>query len=338
MPLDKAKEMIGGVVKIGKNFFKVVARKKDELFLILLMGAGTVASAQTDTIKYELPGDGTLVKNGVVVDASEELDTLPYNTVWKFTKTGGSADIYTNSSDCDIKSNEACSAETVVINSKADESSPDNLARFDLEDGNYNAIFDGWTVLEDVGNPLGMLSFDVTVTPDSILYDYVTGSEVNVDHVEAQARDGESDFQTVKEEKYEKNAFGGHKHHIAIALEEFIDKTNAVPGETMYGRLKSVDHDGKTVFYKKVIFRLKNDGTIDEESIIIYPNPASDKALIKNTNEKQKIQTIEVFNTMRERVKKVQGKSLDVRDLPPGLYILRITTKNGKVITKKLVV
>ncbi|HEB62585.1 MAG TPA: T9SS type A sorting domain-containing protein, partial [Bacteroidetes bacterium] len=201
-----------------------------------------------------------------------------------------------------------------------------------------NSCSEGRTV-EVVDNlPIELYNFDVTVTPDSILYDYVTGSEVNVDHVESQARDGESDFQTVKEEKYEKNVLGGRKHHIAIALEEFIDKTNAVPGETMYGRLKSVDRDGKTVFYKKVSFRLKNDGTIDEKSIIIYPNPASDEVHLKNTKEKQKIQMIEVFNTMSERVKKVQGKSLDVRDLPSGTYILRITTKNGKVITKKLVV
>ena len=338
MPLDTAKEMVGKVVKIGKNFFKVVARKKNELSLILLMGAGTVASAQTDTIKYELPGDGTLVKNGVVVDASEELDTLPYNTVWKFTKTGGNVALYTDSGDCDIKSNEACTAETNIINSKANTSSPDNLAHFHLEDGNYNVIYGNTVVLVDVGNPLGMLSFDVTVTPDSILYDYVTGSEVNVDHVEAQARDGESDFQTIKEEEYEKNVLGGRKHHIAIALEEFIDKTNAIPGETMYGRLKSVDYDGKTVFYKKVSFRLKKDKTIDEKSIIIYPNPASDKVHVKNTNEKQEVQTIDVFNTLNKKVKQVQGKSLDVKDLPFGTYILRITLKNGKVITKKLVV
>ena len=69
--------------------------------LVLLVGGAIVAKGQSDTIKYELPGDGTLVKNGVVVDASTELDTLPYDIAWKFVKTGGNANAYATSADCE---------------------------------------------------------------------------------------------------------------------------------------------------------------------------------------------------------------------------------------------
>lgn len=70
----------------------------------------------------------------------------------------------------------------------------------------------------------------------------------------------------------------------------------------------------------------------------IYPNPVTGNKLYITTEKSQEKQ-VEVYNVLGKKVlsAKLIGKELDVSDLTPGIYILRI--KEGKDhATKKIVV
>lgn len=70
----------------------------------------------------------------------------------------------------------------------------------------------------------------------------------------------------------------------------------------------------------------------------IYPNPVNGgKVFI--TSEKNQAKQVEVYNVLGKLIlsAKLIGKELDVSDLTPGIYILKITEGNAQA-TRKLVV
>ena len=75
-------------------------------------------------------------------------------------------------------------------------------------------------------------------------------------------------------------------------------------------------------------------GIVEEaESIDVYPNPANDKVAIEGIG----IAEIEVYNTLGQLVKNVQGTNeISVAGLPEGVYVLRITDDKGNAFTERL--
>lgn len=71
----------------------------------------------------------------------------------------------------------------------------------------------------------------------------------------------------------------------------------------------------------------------EAESIDVYPNPANDKVTIEGIG----IAEIEVYNTLGQLVKNVQGANeISVAGLPEGVYVLRITDEKGNAFTERL--
>lgn len=69
-------------------------------------------------------------------------------------------------------------------------------------------------------------------------------------------------------------------------------------------------------------------------SVDVYPNPASDYI---NINTKEKIKSVYLYNASGIRVGKYSdSKSIDIKSLPKGTYLVNINTEKGN-ITKKII-
>lgn len=75
---------------------------------------------------------------------------------------------------------------------------------------------------------------------------------------------------------------------------------------------------------------------VEEESTMVYPNPATDMVNIQAEN----VQSVEIINMQGQLVKMEVGEvnSISVKDLANGIYTLKLTTENGvsmhKIIKK----
>lgn len=109
---------------------------------------------------------------------------------------------------------------------------------------------------------------------------------------------------------------------------------NPVNGENLY-RLKMVDLD-QTYAYSRIISITLEVGY----KLSVFPNPTSDVVKIETSNGAS-VQKVEVYSLIGKLVKEVvspKGGEISVQQLPSGMYMLRITTSNGSVETRKVVV
>ena len=74
------------------------------------------------------------------------------------------------------------------------------------------------------------------------------------------------------------------------------------------------------------------------EGLSIYPNPVTGSK-VYITSKKNSVKEIEVYNVLGKKVlsARITGKELDVAELTPGIYILKIKEGNDQA-TRKLVV
>jgi len=82
------------------------------------------------------------------------------------------------------------------------------------------------------------------------------------------------------------------------------------------------------------------DFTNNNDDVILYPNPASDKFQIKS--EKLKVKSIEIFTLQGQVVMNAlsQNKNtveLDVSSLSKGIYLVKIQCEKN-IVNKKIVV
>lgn len=80
---------------------------------------------------------------------------------------------------------------------------------------------------------------------------------------------------------------------------------------------------------------------VTSDNVRVYPNPASSFITVEQA-ARQQVQQVELLNRHGQLVLKEQVQDrvvrLDVRQLPAGMYILRITSTNGSVVKKISVV
>ncbi|MCF8296440.1 MAG: T9SS type A sorting domain-containing protein [Saprospiraceae bacterium] len=86
-----------------------------------------------------------------------------------------------------------------------------------------------------------------------------------------------------------------------------------------------------------------NELGISNQELIIYPNPANTRLNIEleNFNSNEKLEIL-IFNSLGKLVKtkviKASQKSLDVSDLPQGLYIIAIKSENEIIAMDRFVI
>jgi hypothetical protein len=101
-------------------------------------------------------------------------------------------------------------------------------------------------------------------------------------------------------------------------------------------RLKMVDKDGTFAFSKirNVEFDLKTGYTL-------FPNPVSDKLNFKSTEDWNSVATIKIYNAQGVEVytsPSVPVKEVDVKDLPSGTYVVKLSRKSRQSRSYKVII
>ena len=102
-------------------------------------------------------------------------------------------------------------------------------------------------------------------------------------------------------------------------------------------------YDYNSNHYDLFAFKIDENGTLGTDEIIVedlasvYPNPANASVTVTGEDLKQ----IEVINTLGQRLatRHVEGSkvTIDIGNLPVGVFFLGITDENGKYCVRKLV-
>lgn len=70
------------------------------------------------------------------------------------------------------------------------------------------------------------------------------------------------------------------------------------------------------------------------QNVEIYPNPVND---ILNIKTQGTVKLVEIFNTSGAKVKEEKSTTIDMKKLPTGIYMVKITDSEGKTNTKKII-
>lgn len=183
--------------------------------------------------------------------------------------------------------------------------------------------------------PIDLLSFDAYPKAKSITLKFVTASEVNNRGFEIQRSLSPPEF---------KNIGWVDGHGTTSEIHEYsFDDRDVVPNNTYYYRLKQIDFDGKSEFSEIVAAKITGSNFF----MNVIPNPYSGKTNITFSLESEADVSIEVLNTMGQRVAildqgmKAKGDyrydfSAKEKGYATGMYTVRVTV-NGEVHSKRIV-
>ncbi len=125
----------------------------------------------------------------------------------------------------------------------------------------------------------------------------------------------------------------GKGNSASSSYYETFDK-NPLYGQSFY-KLENTDFDGH-VYFSPVV--MVNDGNLADQ-VSFYPNPASTHVIISFSGTQP--YTIQVFNSAGQLMKvvtnNVLSKTLNVSDLPTGVYFIQIMV-GGSIQTKEVIV
>lgn len=190
-----------------------------------------------------------------------------------------------------------------------------------------NGCTDTLTAFKDCAMPVTLIDFSGAKVENTIALKWNTAEETNSDHFDVQRSADGRNWATIGIQKSQGESY-------ALVNYAFVDKKPA-SGDNFY-RLKMVDVD-KTFAYSKIIKVNFADAALLSE---FYPNPVSDILTLKSTDWNQ-VKSVEIHSLTGLSVYKsgkAVSKTIDVKSLPVGMYILTITHKNGEVINRKVLV
>ncbi|MBS1563403.1 MAG: T9SS type A sorting domain-containing protein, partial [Bacteroidetes bacterium] len=114
--------------------------------------------------------------------------------------------------------------------------------------------------------------------------------------------------------------------------------THYQPGtRANYYRLRIVDATGKTTYSTVIRVDL---GAISSSPVMVYPNPVSDRVFIQSTQSVTQADLLDAQGKMLKSTRNSGGSVIDiyVRDLPTGMYYVRLINRNGAMSAHKIVV
>lgn len=177
--------------------------------------------------------------------------------------------------------------------------------------------------------PVTLVSFTAKKEGSITLLNWATTEETNSDYFEIQHSVSGKEWEAVGQVTSSGESNVLKKYSFSHA--------NPVHGQNLY-RLKMVDRD-MTFAYSR-IQSVSFEG-IAAADLSVYPNPSSDKLFIRDNGTVKDV----VINNLngnavyRSSASFEAGNGLiDVTKLPQGMYIVKVTRKNGLVSTSKIVV
>ncbi len=178
--------------------------------------------------------------------------------------------------------------------------------------------------------PLKFLSYELSLrgTKQSIENLWQTANEINVSHFNVQRSINNKDFTTIGKLSAQNKNYNDYS---------FIDNLtiNEKP-ETLWYRIESIDKDGKKQYSETKSLNIQHSSS----RITIYPNPAKD---IVTISSKEKIKELSIINQLGQVVysnslNNNQSSTINIQGFAKGLYIVKIITIKGELITEKLII
>ena len=226
----------------------------------------------------------------------------------------------------------------VVLNTPITGFDPAKLS-IRLDGGNYVGVFFKFKVIDNGGAesnistytvdwlsplPVKWKSVDVKEENSNAVVSWSTTEELNVDYFEVQYSADARSWQTIGTRKAMNTAKAGY------SFTHKLDRNGI-----HYFRVQSIDLDGS--ISKSPIVSLK--GGKEFAGIVLYPNPVLNGELTMDT-QLANVKHVSIFTTAGVLLKSEAPKSstLDIRNLPGGVYILQVTYGNGETAAKTFVV
>ncbi|MEO6286316.1 MAG: T9SS type A sorting domain-containing protein [Dyadobacter sp.] len=182
------------------------------------------------------------------------------------------------------------------------------------------------SVFKDCSLPVTLIDFSAAKQENTILLKWRTSEETNSEKFDIEhSVDGKS-WRSIGSQK-------SNGESATVLAYSFTDKEPSA-GENLY-RLKMVDFD-QTYAYSSIVSVNFNIPMQSE----FYPNPVSDQLYVKSSDWNQ-VSAIEMHNVQGRKVYKSGAsiaKTIQVKDLPAGIYILSIIHKNGTVSKQKVLI
>ncbi|PSL23134.1 Ig-like domain-containing protein [Dyadobacter jiangsuensis] len=190
-----------------------------------------------------------------------------------------------------------------------------------------NGCSDTLTAYKDCSLPVTLIDFSGAKVENTIALRWNTAEETHSDRFDIQRSADGKNWATIGTQKSQGESYSAVNY-------TFVDKKPA-SGDNFY-RLKMIDTD-KTFAYSKIIKVGYDLPALNSES---YPNPVSDVLNLRSTDWSQ-VKAVEMHSLtglLVYKSGKTVSKTIDVKSLPVGMYILTITHKNGEVVNRKVLI
>jgi hypothetical protein len=163
--------------------------------------------------------------------------------------------------------------------------------------------------------PIELYDFTVRAEPYGIVLEWTTLSELNNDFFLIEKSTNGEDWRVV-------NTVNGAGTTATTNSYSLID--SEIDAVTYY-RLSQIDFDGQRETFNPVVVAPENHKRLQEP----YPNPASNFLFIPGLGDREVIQILGLDGrviTEHEYVR--DGESIDVRNMPEGIYLIEIHDEN----------
>lgn len=175
--------------------------------------------------------------------------------------------------------------------------------------------------------PVHLIDFSAAREGNTTTLSWSTSEESNSDYFEVQRSGNGKTWEKLKSVAA-KGESSVEAHYSAV-------DESPMNGKNFY-RLKMVDKDGTFAISKirSVEFDLKTGYTL-------FPNPVSDKLNFKSTEDWNSIESIKIYNALGSEVytsPSVPVKEVNVKNLPSGTYVVKLSRRNGQSSGYKVVI
>lgn len=173
--------------------------------------------------------------------------------------------------------------------------------------------------------PVTLVSFDGNKVENTALLSWKTSFETNSSSFDVQRSRTGQDWETM-------GSVAAQGENRDVFNYSFVD-SKPWSGNNLY-RLKMIDQDGTFTFSKWI--NMNFDIIANAE---VFPNPVVDKLNLEISDWSQ-ISAVQLYNIAGKPVYEARNtpvSSIDVKNLPSGMYVMHITRNNGNVVTYKIV-
>lgn len=173
-------------------------------------------------------------------------------------------------------------------------------------------------------SPVSLISFNAQKEAQTAVLSWSTAEEVNSDRFEVEHSLNGKNWQKIGSVAARGNSSNTQWYSFA--------DNNPANGSNLY-RLRIVDRDGT--------FEITRARSLAFDIVIetaMYPNPVAERLLLK-TGDLDQIRRVELYNASGKSVlesETVTASGIDVKGLPTGLYVVKVTRINGSTDTFKV--